>query len=131
MCQLLQPKLMTDDTRAANDESPAKICDRASETNHNLVEQRFGSMEGHSHAKLDRVQVRIQNLVLASQKSKKRKRIDIDQSEHEATPLTVTLSGSDVFAGLKQFALLHPEYVDIDRLPSVLTGERSTTSLSL
>ena len=132
LCQLSQPKVMTDDTRAANEESPAQICDRASESHHNLVEQRFGSMEGLSHAKLDRVQVRVQNLVLtSSQKSKKRKRIDADKSEHEATPLTITLSGSDVFAGLKQFALLHPEYVDIERLPSVLTGEQSTTSLSL
>jgi len=125
--QLSQPK-----PKADEESDTAGLNSHLSVQHQNLVEQRFGTMEGPSHAKLDRVQVRIENLLLASNhKSMKRKQVESNTTEHDSTPLTITLSGSDVFAGLKQFSLLHPDYVDVKRLPVLFTGEQSTTTLAL
>lgn len=133
LSQCVQPKPSVDAEGAADEYSTAKATHPPSVEHQKLVEQRFGSMKGVGHAKLDRVQVSISHLVSTSgQKSRKRKRIDSDFSqESSSTPLTINLLGSDVFAGLKHFALLHPEYVDVERLPALLTGEQSATTLRL
>jgi len=131
--QLSQSKPKADRTSAADEEPVIAEPDgQAPVEHHDLVEQRFGSMDCPSHARLDRVQVRIENILPTStQTSKKRKQVETSSTEFDPTPLTITLSGSDVFAGLKQFALLHPDYVDVKRLPAIFTGEQSTTTLAL
>lgn len=131
--QLSQPKPKLDETSAPDEEpATAGLNGQFSVEHQNLVGQRFGTMEGPSHAKLDRVQVRIESLLPTSNhKSKKRKQVENNNTEYDSTPLTITLSGSDVFGGLKQFSLLHPDYVDVKRLPALFTGEQSTTTLAL
>ncbi|KAK5943953.1 chromosome loss- protein [Knufia obscura] len=133
LSQLSQPRPVLDTTEAAIEDGRAELTNPPLQEHQKLVEQRFGSMAGPSHAKLDRVQVQIRNLVTTpKQKSKKQKSVNDDPTEESrCTSLTITLSGSDVFAGLKQFASLHPQYVDVERLPALFTGQHSTTMLTL
>lgn len=91
-----------------------------------LVEQRFGPMEGGNHAMLDRVKFRVQSLTTTSKKRK----VSYNDDD-EPTPILITLSGSDVFAGLKQLALLYPEYVDIRKMPAAFTGETRSTMVTI
>lgn len=92
-----------------------------------LVEQRFGPMSGPNHAKLDRVQVKVRSL---NPISKKRK-VSYDDDDNSLTPITITFSGSDVFAGLKRLALLHPEIVDVSKMPAALTGETRSSVVTI
>lgn len=92
------------------------------------VERRFGNMEGSGHAKLDRAQLKIHD-VLCSHHTKTKKRKLIDDADRDPANITITMSGSDVFAGLKQFALQHPQYLDMSKLPATLTGEDANTNL--
>lgn len=92
------------------------------EDTNTIIESRFGHMTGASHVGLDRLNVKVGNILQGSgAKSKKRKRID-DDDYQEAAPMTITLCGYDVFAGLKQLALAHPEYVDMEKLSTIFSG---------
>lgn len=94
-----------------------------------LIEQRFGPMEGNDHAKLDRVQIKVYSLTTSKKVNQKRKIMCDD--DDVSTPISITLHGGDVFAGLKQFALLYPECVDVEKMPVALTGETRSTTLSI
>ena len=92
------------------------------------IERRFGSAKGHNHAKLDRMQVRIEDSAGGPYtKGKKRGLSDA----HSRNSITIALSGNDVIAGLKRFALHYPKYVDLDKLPSIFTGEHDASSMTL
>lgn len=99
------------------------------------VEARFGNLDSSCHAKVDRVQLRVRDLFASQSKStKKRKFVDDgggDNEHNELGPIMITFSGTDVFAGLKQFAMEHHEFVDLTRLPAALTGEGNMSSLVL
>lgn len=106
-------------------------CTESDEGLKTLVQSRFGTMAGPSHVSLDRVNVKIENIFSrSSSKSKKRKRMEDDDTE-EVTPISVTLCGSDVFAGLKQLALCHPEYVDTARLSASFSGGSQCSVITL
>ena len=92
----------------------------------NKIEQRFGPMSGINHVKLDRFQLRIRN-VIAHKPGNER----FTEEDQDRTPLTITLNGFDVFAGLKQLALQYPAFVDLDKLPGILTGDSNVTSTTL
>jgi len=130
--QLSHPKPETDEPESPPARCSAALDDQSLAEHQDLVEQRFGTTDGPSYAKLDRVQVKISNLVtLTSAKGKKRKEVGSSNVEQDTSPLTLTLSGVDVFAGLKQFAMLHPDCVDVRKLPALFTGEQSATALTL
>lgn len=96
-----------------------------------FVDRRFGNMTHPSHACLDQVRIKVEDLNRDStSKGKKRKRRD-DEMNQQVAPITIMLSGSDVFAGLKQFALSHPEYVDLERLPALLSGGSQCSVITL
>lgn len=96
-----------------------------------LVERRFGNMTYLSHASLDQVRIKIEDVTrISTTMDKKRKRRD-DDTDQETASVTITLSGSDVFAGLKQFALCHPEYVDMDKLPAAFSGGSQCSVITL
>lgn len=93
-----------------------------------IVEQRFGTLHGANYAKLDRVQIKVGDLIgYSGSKSKKRKLMD----DHEPAPITITMSGTNIFGALKQLATKYPDFIDLDKLPSVLTGECSMTTMSI
>lgn len=118
-----QPSRNDSQTNLEKDEQ-TEVSENTTDVDHrNLIEQRFGPMDGTIHARLDRVQFKIQSLTTISKKRKVSYKGD-----REPTPMSITLSGGDVFAGLKQLALLYPELVDLSRMPAALTGEmRSST----
>lgn len=94
-----------------------------------LVQSRFGPMTGSNHVGLDLLNVRVGNIFQES-KSKKRKRSG-DEDNHEAAPMTITLQGSDVFAGLKQLAFAHPEYVNMEKLSAAFSGDSHCSVITL
>ena len=96
------------------------------------VEKLFGPQQGSNHAKLDHLQVKVQNLRSNSKKSGlKRKFVHDEDDANDLAPVTITLTGNDVFAGLKQFALNYPEFIDLKKFPSQLTGAGNTSIVSL
>lgn len=110
------------------DTAPAEV--QNNRTYDREVEQKFGNVQGTDHARLDRVQIRVQD-VLCSSRTHSKKRKASSENDYEPAPISITMTGSDVFAGLKEFALKHPEYVDIAKLPAAMTGERGTTMLTV
>lgn len=96
-----------------------------------LIESRFGRMTGPDHVSLDRLNIKVENILAgATSKSKKRKRIEDDDNQ-EVAPIAITLCGSDVFAGLKQLALAHPEYVDMEKLSAAFSGGSQCSVITL
>ncbi|KAK5087096.1 chromosome loss- protein [Lithohypha guttulata] len=96
------------------------------------VDRRFGHTEGPNHAKLDKLQLRIIDLSASHRgKTKKRKMCSDEVADTERAPLTITFTGSDVFAGLKEFAMKYPDFVDMDKLPGVMTGETATAMAAI
>jgi central kinetochore subunit Mis15/CHL4 len=47
----------------------------------------------------------------------------------EPSGLSLSFSGTDVFAGLRQLALLGPEYIDLGKMPAWVTGEKGVSAL--
>ncbi|OAL39247.1 hypothetical protein AYO20_01565 [Fonsecaea nubica] len=94
-----------------------------------LVEKRFGDMSGDHHAPLDRVQIKLCNAIPTEDDGEEsfgagaEPKIDGD--------ITLTFSGSDVFLGLKKLAEMGPEYIDLDKMPSWMTGELGVSSLAV
>lgn len=94
------------------------------------VNRAFGDCAGANHAKLDKIQLHVKDLLSDSSISKRKRKSFYDEdADTQAAPITITLSGNDVFAGMKVFALQYPEYVDLAKLPSALTGANGTTQI--
>ena len=85
-----------------------------------LVEDRFGSMSDISHASLNQVTSRIEDITNASGDSR---------STLDAAPISISFSGPDVFSGLKTLASLGAEHVDLAKLPAWMTGEKGVSSM--
>lgn len=96
-----------------------------------LIERRFGQLSGPCHASLDRLHVRVSSLTQSPRSSGKKRKHNDHEGAHESAPMTITLFGSDVFAGLKQLAMSHPEYVDMKRLPAAFSGEGNRSIMTI
>ncbi|KIX05288.1 uncharacterized protein Z518_06160 [Rhinocladiella mackenziei CBS 650.93] len=90
-----------------------------------LVEKRFGQMTGKRHAPLDRVHVKINNVIPKDLEGYS------EWGEEQTGDIGLTFSGGDVFSGLKNLAQLEPGYVDLDKLPAWMTGELGVSSLAV
>jgi central kinetochore subunit Mis15/CHL4 len=95
-----------------------------------FVERRFGCMDGEHYAALDRVQIKIKDVIPPS------KPADADDStmsveEQESNEIFISFCGNDVFRGLKELAALGSEYVDLDRMPAWMTGELGISTLTV
>lgn len=82
-------------------------------------------MAGSHHAALDRVHVTIQDVGRTGGAN------DADMEDIDAVPIGLTLSGNDVFLGLKKLAELGTDYLDLDKMPAWMTGELGTSSLKV
>lgn len=89
------------------------------------VERRFGTMTGQHHAALDRVHVKIENVLQYDKENPP------GVSGDEQATISLTFTGNDVFQGLKRLAELGPEYVDLSRLPAMMTGELGVSSITV
>jgi len=89
------------------------------------VEVRFGTMHGSHHAALDRVHVKIEDVVVDRPPGERTKKME------DCMPISITFSGSDIFLGLKKLAELGLEYVDLDRMPAWMTGDMGMTTLTV
>jgi central kinetochore subunit Mis15/CHL4 len=96
-----------------------------------VLEQRFGSMEGEYYAALDRVQVKLGNVIPLSTSATDTNDSTMHIEEQQPNDIFLTLSGSDVFRGLKELAVLGAEYVDLDKMPAWVTGELGISTLTV
>lgn len=88
------------------------------------IERRFGRMTGEHHAALDRVQVKLENVMKSNEHQ------DLDLAGQGAADIGLTFTGSDVFLGLKRLAEVGSEYLDLDKMPAWMTGELGMSSLT-
>ncbi|KIV84069.1 hypothetical protein PV11_06043 [Exophiala sideris] len=88
------------------------------------VEKRFGTMTGQHHAALDRVHIKLENVIQHGKDN------PLDVTGEEAT-ISLTFTGNDVFQGLKKLAELGSKYVDLSRMPAMMTGELGVSSIVL
>lgn len=88
-----------------------------------LVESRFGPMDGASHVALPRFQVRVRSMMNSSAVNTSTADQTLNEERQTSASASITLTGVDVLAGLRQLARDHPVSVDIDRLPGAMTGE--------
>ncbi|RMD41808.1 hypothetical protein DV735_g3310, partial [Chaetothyriales sp. CBS 134920] len=93
------------------------------------VTVRFGDMadnpqlQHRQHASLDRFHVRINDLLRPP---------DDARVSTEAAPIGLSFAGGDVFLGLRQLASLGDgKYIDLDRLPSWMTGEMGVSVMTV
>lgn len=110
------------ENQESKDRSPVEIQPRSQETKNDIertLDTRFGFMDGQHHAALDRVHVKIENLVATPAVT----------SNESSSSISLTFSGLDVFRGLKELAQLGPSYLDLDKVPAWMTGEEGVTSL--
>jgi central kinetochore subunit Mis15/CHL4 len=109
---------------AVEDDTKAQHEDRQQ-----LIERRFGHMQGDHYAALDRVHVKLSNVCPPADPSEgDDSRISV---ENEASgEIFLTFAGSDVFGGLKKLAHLGPGHVDLDRTPAWMMGELGVSSLT-
>lgn len=91
-----------------------------------LLQQRFGDMTHQHHAALGRFHVKIGNVMQHHDD-----RQDRERSGGQQNDLSLTLSGSDVFLGIKKLAELGPECVDLHKMPAWMTGELGVSSLAV
>ncbi|KAI1626408.1 centromere protein Chl4/mis15/CENP-N [Exophiala viscosa] len=87
------------------------------------VEKRFGTMTGQHHAALDRVHIKLEKDIQRDKDNSP------DVLGEEAATISLTFTGNDVFQGLKKLAELGSEYVDLSRMPAMLTGELGVSSI--
>jgi len=81
---------------------------------------RFGP--GLSHGVLDRFHVKIENVAAAS--------TSCNASEPPAS-MSLSFSGTDVFAGLRKLAGLGSSYIDMEKMPAWMTGEEGVSTLTV
>ena len=93
------------------------------------ITKRFGHLNGDHYAALDRLHVKLRNVLPPSdpleaeeQNEDDDSRISIDNND-ESRDILLSFSGSDVFGGLKKLAQLDGRHIDLDRMPSWMTGE--------
>jgi hypothetical protein len=86
------------------------------------IQTRFGTLSGSHHASLDRFHVTISDVLRPP---------DDARPIVEAAPISINLSGNDVFVGLKKLAELGSAYVDLSKVPSWMTGEMNVSSFSV
>ncbi|KIX96269.1 uncharacterized protein Z520_08047 [Fonsecaea multimorphosa CBS 102226] len=129
------------DGATASEKSPVDVLRDYAEDKENderllLIEKRFGNMSGEHHAPLDRVHVKLCNAIPIEADGREKSSSSFNHAAEEqktdgANDITLTFSGSDVFLGLKTLAELGPEYIDLDKLPSWMTGESGVSSLTV
>lgn len=85
------------------------------------VDRRFGHMAGEYCAALDRVHVQIQGKMTES----------TGVSGDETGDITLSFSGTDVFLGLRKLAELGAAFVDLNKMPAWMTGEKGVSSLTV
>jgi len=96
-----------------------------------LIERRFGYMSGEHYAAIDRVHVKLSNVVqLDDPEEYEDSRLSADHEAETGCNVMLNFSGSDVFQGLKQLAELGPNYVDLDKMPAWMTGELGLSTIT-
>lgn len=114
-----------------NDEDRVNGEDSSEREQRERVERMFGNNDSAHHAKLDKVQLHIRDLLTSPSSAKRRRKSFHDARSDVPAPITVTLSGNNVFNGLKEFAQRYPQYVDLSKMPSALTGASGTTQMTI
>lgn len=104
-----------------------------------LIDRRFGHMSGEHYAALDRVHVKLRNVIPPSDDDDgdgdgdtnltQRCAPEAEDGEDEGNEIFLTFSGTDVFRGLKTLAELSPSYIDLQKMPGWMTGELGVSSL--
>ncbi|KIW22412.1 uncharacterized protein PV07_12299 [Cladophialophora immunda] len=119
------------DGAKTSEKSPVDVLpnevDKENDERLRLIEKRFGNMSGEHYAPLDRVHVKLCNAIPTEEDGSES--ADAADERRGDGDITLTFSGSDVFLGLKNLAALGPDYMDLDKLPSWMTGELGVSSL--
>ncbi|KIW93534.1 uncharacterized protein Z519_06139 [Cladophialophora bantiana CBS 173.52] len=123
------------DGEKASEKSPVDVQNSDEENQgderHCLIEKRFGNMSGEHHAPLDRFHVKLCNAIPIIDHDDGGEGSDPPEGQKGDGDIVLTFSGSDVFLGLKQLAELGSEYIDLDKMPSWMTGELGISSLTV
>ncbi|EXJ81759.1 hypothetical protein A1O1_07824 [Capronia coronata CBS 617.96] len=88
------------------------------------VQQRFGPLPSEHYAPLDRIHVRVENLI------PKDGATFTDSTAEETNDIGLTFSGSDVFLGLRKLAEMGQAHMNLDKTPAWMTGELGVSSIT-
>ncbi|OAP55366.1 hypothetical protein AYL99_10339 [Fonsecaea erecta] len=96
-----------------------------------LVQKPFGKdMSGAQHAPLGCFSMGLHNIIPLELDEKDSSEEQDRDGGSSRGGTAVTFCGSDVFQGLKELAKLGPKYVDLDKMPSWMTGELGVSSVT-
>ena len=118
--------MFAEDDQAPN-QSPADVRaqqDEGKQDGEDSIRKRFGGMAGAHHAALDRIHVKLENVITREQDE------DLGVVEQEETDVGLAFYGTDVFLGLSRLAEMGSEYVDQHKMPAWMTGEMGVSSLT-
>lgn len=118
----LESRPTDDDERTDDAEADEAQRDRNAE-----VQARFGP--GIAKARFDRVSVRISDISTSITTNKRKRKNGASDGDGGQIPLSLTLAGSDVFTGLRNLAEAGDTFVDLQRMPAWMTGEKGVSNL--